>query len=84
MTVNRIFCDPPTQQGSGPAGFGGIPFPAASQPPDGLDGVTDESRASIDHSFLLYYNVYSACVKGMYVNFDTNAIPYKRNPTNTP
>ena len=74
----------PNPTGLQPAGFGGIPFPAASRPPDGLDGVTDEPRASIDHSFLLYYNVYSVCVKGMYVNFDTNAIPYKRNPTNTP
>jgi len=75
MTVNRIFCDPPTRQGSGPEGFGGIPFPAASRPPDGLDGVTDESRASIDHSFLLYYNVYHVHVKGKNVNFNTNVIP---------
>ena len=36
--------------------FGEIPFPAASQSLEGLDGATDEFRASIDHSF------YSECV----------------------
>ena len=62
--MNRMFCDSPTRIGSNPTpDFGESPFPAASTPLEGLGGATDGSRASIDHSFCIYYTCNPANVK---------------------
>ena len=79
MTVNRMFCDPPTRQGSNLRASAAFPFPPRRGPRTGSTALLmNPAPLSIIHFYFII--MLSLRVKGKNVNFDANAIPYKRIP----